>query len=125
MRNVVAKTHHYVRLLGGIFIKNVIRGAVVAVSLIASSAAIAQISANITIGQPERTKIREYVVKEKVRPWAAKETVVVGSTLPGDVELYTVPSDWGSSVSEYRYVYANDKVVLVDPKTRRVVYVMD
>jgi hypothetical protein len=101
----------------------------IASSLLAASlfggAAFAQVSATIEIGQPERTRIKEYVVKEKVKPVTVKEKFAVGGTVASDVELMTVPSDWGPSVSKYRYVYTNDDVVLVDPTTRRVVQIID
>ena len=103
--------------------KKVILGSVVAAALMASSAAFAQVS--ITIGQPEQTRIKEYVVKEKVKPFMMKERVAVGATLPSDVELAPVPSDWGPSVSKYRYVYTNDNVVLVDPTSRRVIHIIE
>jgi len=90
-----------------------------------SGVALAQVSATVEIGQPERTKIKEYVVKEKVKPVTVKEKFTVGATLPSDVEMMAVPSDWGPSVSKYRYVYTNDDVVLVDPTTRRVVQIID
>jgi hypothetical protein len=32
--------------------------------------------------------------------------------VPSDVDLVAVPSDWGPSVSKYRYVYSGDRVVL-------------
>ena len=47
------------------------------------------------------------------------------ATLPADVELHTVPSDWGPSVSRYRYVYSNDRIHFVDPANRRVIYDLD
>lgn len=94
-------------------------------ALITGSAAIAQVSAEISIGKPEQTRIKEYVVKEKVKPSMIKEKVTVGSTLPTDVELTPVPSDWGPSVSKYRYVYTNDHVVLVEPSSRRVVHIIE
>ena len=50
----------------------------------------------------QRTRIKEYVVKEKVKPVTVKERISVGTTLPADVELRAVPSDWGPSVSKYR-----------------------
>lgn len=90
-----------------------------------TGAALAQVSATVEIGQPERMKIKEYVVKEKVKPLTVKEKFTVGATLPSDVELMAVPSDWGPSVSKYRYVYTNDDVVLVDPTTRRVIQIID
>jgi hypothetical protein len=102
--------------------KKAILGAVIALSVM-STAAFAQVS--ITIGQPEQTRIKEYVVKEKVKPTMIKEKVSVGSTLDSDVVLAPVPSDWGTSVNKYRYVYTNDHVVLVDPSTRRVVHIVE
>jgi hypothetical protein len=49
-----------------------ILGMVAASALLASSAAFAQ-STTITISQPERTKIKDYVVKEKAKPVMIKE----------------------------------------------------
>lgn len=105
--------------------KQAILGTVMATALLAGSAALAQVGAEITIGQPEQTRIKEYVVKEKVKPATIKERVTVGSTIASDVDLEPVPSDWGPSVSKYRYVYTNDRVVLVEPSSRRVVHIID
>jgi hypothetical protein len=80
---------------------------------------------SVEIAPEQRTKIKEYVVKEKVRPVTVKERVTVGATLPADVELRTVPGDWGPSVSKYRYVYHDNHVVFVDPSSRRVVQIID
>lgn len=105
--------------------KNAMLGSAMALVLMTGTFALAQVSAEITIGKPEQTRIKEYVVKEKVKPTMIKEKVVVGSTLPSDVELATVPQDWGPSVSKYRYVYTNDNVVLVEPSSRRVVHIIE
>jgi hypothetical protein len=86
--------------------------------------AIAQ-SVSVEIGPQERTRIKEYVVKEKVSPITVKERVTVGAVLPADVELRTVPSDWGPSVTKYRYVYHDNHVVLVEPSSRRIVQIID
>jgi hypothetical protein len=55
--------------------------------------------------------------------WLQK--IVVGARVPADVELHAVPADWGPSVTKYRYVYSNDRVMLVDPGTRAVVHEID
>ena len=86
--------------------------------------AVAQ-SVTVEIAPDQRTRIKEYVVKEKVRPSVMKERVIVGATLPADVELQSVPSDWGPSVTKYRYVYHDNHVVLVEPSSRRVVQIID
>jgi hypothetical protein len=105
--------------------KKAVFGSVIAAVLMAGSAALAQVSAEISIGAPEQTRIKEYVVKEKVKPTMIKEKVIVGSTIPSEVELEPVPSDWGPSVSRYRYVYTNDNVVLVEPSSRRVIHIIE
>ena len=72
--------------------------------------------------EPEtRTKIRTYVTQHKVAPIATRERITVGATVPGDVELVAVPSEWGPSLTKYRYVYSNNRVMLVDPGNRTVV----
>jgi hypothetical protein len=81
--------------------------------------------ATVQIEPEVRTKIRTYVTERKVRPLATKERIVVGATLPSDVELVAVPSEWGPSLTQYRYVYANDRVMLVDPGSRTVVQEID
>jgi hypothetical protein len=37
----------------------------------------------------------------------------------------TVPSDWGPSVSKYKYIYSDNRVHFVDPASRRVIYDID
>ena len=49
-----------------------------------------------------------------------RERVVVGEPLPPTVELRTVPSH-----TEYRYAVVNDRRVIVDPRTRRVIKIID
>ena len=63
--------------------------------------------------------------EKKVRPVTTQERIVVGAKVPTSVELEAVPADWGPSVSKYRYVYSNNRVMLVDPGTRTVVHEID
>ncbi|WP_291844745.1 DUF1236 domain-containing protein [Bradyrhizobium sp.] len=49
-----------------------------------------------------------------------RERVVVGEPLPETVVLRPVPS-----YTEYRYAVVNDQRVIVDPRTRRVIRVID
>lgn len=95
-----------------------------ALAVVLSGQALAQ-SVTVELEPAARTRIKEYVVKEKVVPVTVKERITVGSTLPADVELRSVPADWGPSVSRYRYVYADNHVYFVDPSSRRVVQVID
>ncbi len=76
--------------------------------------------------EPEyRTRIKTYVTEHKIRPVETRERIVVGAKVPSDVELEAVPSDWGPSVTKYRYIYSGDRVMLVDPSTRTVVQEVD
>jgi hypothetical protein len=106
-----------------------------AAALLVSTSAMAQTTVTTTTGaahgaavqiEPEyRTKIRSYVTEHKIRPVETREKIVVGSPVPRDVELATVPSDWGPSLTKYRYVYSGSHVMLVDPETRMVVQEVD
>ena len=95
-----------------------------AVAVLASSQILSAQTTVIEIAPDQRMRIKEYVVKEKVRPVTVKERVSVGATLPADVELIAVPETWGPSVNKYRYVYSDDRVVLVEPSSRRVVQII-
>jgi hypothetical protein len=82
-------------------------------------------NAAVQIEPQYRTKIKSYITENKVRPVQTREKIIVGSTVPSDVELVAVPSDWGPSLTKYRYVYSGDRVMLVDPGTRTVVQEVD
>ena len=105
-----------------------------AAALVVSTSAMAQTTVVTTTGaghaavqiEPEyRTKIRSYVTEHKIRPVETREKIVIGSPVPRDVELAAVPSDWGPSLTKYRYVYSGSHVMLVDPETRMVVQEVD
>jgi hypothetical protein len=81
--------------------------------------------AGIQIEPEYRTKIRTYVTEKKIRPVTTQERIIVGAKVPTSVELEAVPADWGPSVTKYRYIYSNDRVMLVDPGTRTVVHEID
>jgi hypothetical protein len=107
----------------------------VAAAALLSTAAMAQSTVTTTTTgtarstvaiEPEtRTRIKTYVTEKKLRPVTTREQIVVGGTVPSDVELVAVPSDWGPSLTRYRYVYSNDRVMLVDPGSRTVVQEID
>lgn len=82
-------------------------------------------AAAVQIEPQYRTRIKSYVTEHHVRPVTTKEKIIVGTTVPSDVELEAVPSDWGPSLTQYRYVYSGERVMLVDPGTRTVVQEID
>ena len=115
--------------------KRSLMAAAAAAAVMLTSAAFAQSSttvttgsapaASVTIAPEQRTKIKTYVTEHKVKPVTVKEKITVGATLPADVELLAVPADWGPSFASYRYVYADNRVVLVEPSSRKIVQVID
>ena len=54
------------------------------------------------------------------RSVVVRERVVVGEPLPPSVELRAVPNH-----TQYRYAVVNDRRVIVEPRTRRVIRVID
>ncbi|WP_353644038.1 DUF1236 domain-containing protein [Mesorhizobium sp. WSM2239] len=63
-------------------------------------------------------EVRTFVTSNRVEPVYLEGEVVVGASLPETVELREIPN------YEYRYVNVNNQPVLVEPDTRRIVYVM-
>jgi hypothetical protein len=76
------------------------------------------------IADESRPRFREYVVRERVPSYSYREDVRVGATLPSSgVTYYEVPREYG--VRDYRYTVVNNRTVLVDPRTHRIVQVLD
>lgn len=76
----------------------------------------------IIVGQ--RPAFREYVVRERIPSYTVPERVVVGGTLPEDgITYYDVPQRFGAT--PYRYSVVNGQTLLVDPRSRRVIQVID
>ncbi len=76
-----------------------------------------------TFTSGERTVVRQWIKRQ--RPVAVGGTLTVGEPLPMDVESYPVPKDWGRSAAHYRYVHSGKRVYFVDPKSGRVVLMMN
>jgi hypothetical protein len=78
------------------------------------------------LGVEERPRFREYVVRERRPSYRYSEEVRVGAVLPETgVEYYEVPAEYGPRVHEYRYAVVNERPVLVEPRTRRIVEVIE
>jgi hypothetical protein len=76
----------------------------------------------ITVEQ--RPAFREYVVRERVPTYTIPDRVIVGGVLPeAGITYYDVPQTYGAT--PYRYTVVNGQTVLVEPRTRRVVQVID
>jgi hypothetical protein len=67
---------------------------------------------------------REYVIRERVPAYTIPDRVVIGSVLPETgVTYYDVPQTFGAT--PYRYTVVNGETVLVEPRTRRIVQIVE
>src|SRR5438093_1520465 len=74
-----------------------------------------EVATSVTVEPP--AGVRTYVIENPVDPIYLNGEVVVGAGLPNTVRLSPVPN------YDYNYVYVNRQPVLVEPTTRRIVYV--
>jgi len=75
------------------------------------------------IADANQPRFRTYVVEQKRPSYAYSSEVVIGAELPEQgVTYYDVPVEYGAP--GYRYTVVNNRTVLVDPKTRRVIQVI-
>jgi Protein of unknown function (DUF1236) len=76
------------------------------------------------LGVDQRPRFHRYVVEEHRPSYRYEGDVRVGAVLPeAGVTYYEVPQEYGAR--EYRYTVINDRPVLVDPRTRRIVEVVE
>jgi hypothetical protein len=95
--------------------KKILFGA--ALAALISAPAFAQVAVEIA---PE---VREYVIKEgRASSVTIDGDVAVGAVLPADVEIHTIEGI--PTATKYRYAVVNNKRVIVEPSTRKVIQVV-
>lgn len=76
------------------------------------------------IADDTRPRFRTYVSERRVESYKYDRELRVGVDLPSSgVTYYEVPKEYG--VTKYRYTVVNNRTVLVDPATRRVVQIIE
>jgi hypothetical protein len=76
------------------------------------------------IAVDQRPAFREYIVREHVPEYTIPDRVIVGGVLPeAGVTYYDVPQTFGAT--SYRYTVVNGQTVLVEPRSRRIVQVIE
>jgi hypothetical protein len=76
------------------------------------------------IAVDQRPAFREYIIRERVPNYSIPDRVIVGGVLPeSGVTYYDVPQTFG--VTPYRYTVVNGRTVLVEPRSRRIVQVVE
>ena len=79
---------------------------------------------DIGIAVDQRPAFREYIIRERVPNYTIPDRVIVGGVLPeSGVTYYDVPQTYG--VTPYRYTVVNGRTVLVEPRSRRIVQVVE
>jgi hypothetical protein len=72
----------------------------------------------------QRPAFREYVIEQRVPAYTVPDRIAVGTVLPETgVTYYDVPQRFGST--PYRYTVVNGSTVLIEPRSRRIVQVVD
>jgi len=77
------------------------------------------------LGADDAPRFHDYVVHTHRSSYRYAEPVEVGTVLPEQgVSYYDVPAEYHVQRG-YRYTIVNERTVLVDPHTRRVVQIID
>jgi hypothetical protein len=77
------------------------------------------------LGVEERPQFREYVIREHRPSFGYEGDVRVGAVLPPrGVTLYAVPREYHVRPG-YRYAIVNDRPVIVEPRSRRIVEIIE
>ena len=76
------------------------------------------------IAVDQRPAFHQYVVRERIPNYTIPDRVVVGGVLPETgVTYYDVPQTFGAT--PFRYTVVNGSTVLVEPRSRRIVQVIE
>lgn len=76
------------------------------------------------IADDARPRFRTYVTGQRHQSYRYGSEIRVGADLPtSGVTYYEVPREYGPT--RYRYTVVNDRTVLVDPSTHRIVEIID
>ena len=79
----------------------------------------AGVGATVGLAAEPPGEVVTYVQRDTGPSVVVQERVVVGEPLPATVELRTVPQH-----TEYRYAVVNNQRVIVEPKTRKVIKII-
>lgn len=89
-------------------------------ALLVGSAAFPSLALAQTATVTVPSEVEAFVVKEKPPSVKVERQVVIGAELPTTVELHTIPK-----YDAYSYAVVNDRRVIVDAKTRKVVKIIE
>jgi len=77
------------------------------------------------LGVEDRPRFREYVVREHRPSYRYSDEIRLGAVLPErDVRFYEVPAEYHVRPG-YRYSIVNERPVIVEPRSRRIVEIIE
>jgi hypothetical protein len=86
------------------------------------------VNASVSINDQQRTRVTESITRLKVQPLNSVDfSLNVGTPIPRDVRLQTLPSDVVEVVPQYRgygFFMVRDEIVIVEPSTNQIVTVL-
>jgi hypothetical protein len=76
------------------------------------------------LSDEQRPRFRQYATTHRHPSYRYENELRVGAVLPSSgIEYYEVPAEYG--VRDYRYTVVNNRTVLVDPRTHRVIQIVE
>jgi hypothetical protein len=76
------------------------------------------------LGVQDRPRFHSYVVERRLPSYRYEQDLRVGAVLPeSGVTYYEIPGEY--HIQGYRYAYVNEHAVLVDPRTRQIVQIVE
>jgi hypothetical protein len=80
---------------------------------------------NGVLGVDDRPRFHRYVEERHYPSYQYSEDVRIGAVLPeAGVTYYDVPPEYNAA-RDYRYTVVNGRTVLVDPRSRRIVEIVE
>lgn len=86
------------------------------------------VSASVNINDQQRTRVAESITRLNVQPLTnVNFSLTVGTAVPRDIRLQTLPADVVEVVPQYRgysFFVVRDEIVIVEPSTYQIVTVL-
>jgi len=95
-------------------------GGMIAAAVLWPALTSAQTTVIETTGSTPPDEVVTYVQRERVPSVAIEGDLRVGATLPGTVQLRTIPRQ-----DKYGFAVVNNRRVIVEPSTRRVIRIIE
>jgi hypothetical protein len=86
------------------------------------------VNASVNINDQQRTRVAESITRVNVQPLTnVNFSLTVGTAVPRDIRLQTLPADVVEVVPQYRgysFFVVRDEIVIVEPSTYQIVTVL-